>query len=290
MTRGTLLSQFKRLYSSYSSKAVPLSFTKYDVPQKNKLISRKQPLIICHGLFGSKQNWRSLAKSISLQCNCEVYTIDARNHGESPHDEHHTYDLMGSDLIQFIQDHNIENPMLMGHSMGGKVMMNVSLRQPQLPSKLIVIDMAPIKLQLTREYSDHIEAMREIQSKKLTKQKEADEILQKFEPDLIVRQFLLTNLKKSRSTGIYQFRIPYDILGRALSQMGGFSFNTHPLPESRQYHGPTLFITGGKSPFRKQFMDHPELIKAQFPNSIVQNIEDAGHWGKENMKCLEFLV
>ncbi|KAL0136769.1 Alpha/Beta hydrolase protein, partial [Mucor lusitanicus] len=289
MTRGIPLNQFKRLYSSYASKTVPLSFTKYDIPSKNKLISRKQPLIICHGLFGSKQNWRSLAKSISLQCNCEVYTIDARNHGESPHNEHHTYDLMGSDLLQFIQDHNIENPMLMGHSMGGKVMMNVSLRQPQLPSKLIVIDMAPIKLQLTREYSDHIEAMREIQAKQLTKQKEADEILQKFEPDLIVRQFLLTNLKKSRDTGVYQFRIPYDILGRALSQMGGFSFETQPLPESRQYQGPTLFITGGKSPFRKQFVDHPELIKAQFPNSVIENIEDAGHWGKESTRCQVFV-
>ncbi|KAL9541024.1 hypothetical protein MBANPS3_009355 [Mucor bainieri] len=290
MTRGVPLNQFKRLYSSYASKTVPLSFTKYDAPSKNKLISRKQPLIICHGLFGSKQNWRSLAKSISSQCNCEVYTIDARNHGESPHDEHHTYDLMGSDLIRFIQEHNIKNPMLMGHSMGGKVMMNVSLRQPQLPSKLIVIDMAPIKLQLTREYSDHIEAMREIQSKQLTKQKEADEILQKFEPDLIVRQFLLTNLKKSRSTGVYQFRIPYDILGRALSQMGGFSFETQLISESRQYQGPTLFITGGKSPFRKQFVDHPEQIKAQFPNSVIQNIEDAGHWGKEKHKMSVLLV
>ena len=75
MTRRILLNQFKRLYSSSTSKTLPLSFTKYDIPTKDKLISRKQPLIICHGLFGSKQNWRSLAKSISLQCNCEVYTI-----------------------------------------------------------------------------------------------------------------------------------------------------------------------------------------------------------------------
>lgn len=168
-------------------------------------------------------------------------------------------------------------------------MMNVSLRNPEIPSKLIVIDMAPIKLQLTREYSDHIEAMRDIQSRKLTTQKEADEILQKFEPDLVVRQFLLTNLKKSKSTGIYQFRIPYDILGEALSQMGGFSFEAQPLPDTRQYKGPTLFITGGKSPFRKQFVDHPELIKAQFPNSIVENIEDAGHWGKYE-SCLHPVV
>ncbi|KAI8645205.1 Alpha/Beta hydrolase protein [Parasitella parasitica] len=287
MAKKILLGQFKRLYSS-SPKSVPLSFTKYDIPTQEKLITRKQPLIICHGLFGSKQNWRSLAKSISLQCNCEVYTIDARNHGESPHDEHHTYDLMGNDLLRFITDHNIDNPMLMGHSMGGKVVMNVSLRYPELPSKLLVVDMAPVKLQLTREYSDHIQAMRDIQSRKLTRQRDADEILKAFEPDLIVRQFLLTNLKKSRSTGIYQFRIPFDILGQALSQLGGFSFETEPLPVSRLYQGPTLFITGGKSPFRKQFVDYPNLIKAQFPNSMIKNIAEAGHW-VQTEKPQEFL-
>jgi pimeloyl-ACP methyl ester carboxylesterase len=154
--------------------------------------------------------------------------------------------------------------------------MNVALRKPEIPSKMIVIDMAPVPLKLTREYSVHIDAMREIQAKRLTKQKDADDILKQFEPDLVVRQFLLTNLKKNRSDGVYQFRIPYDILDRALGRMGGFD----KAGPQKPYTGPTLFITGGKSPFRKQFVEYPEEIKAQFPNSIIENIEDAGHWGK----------
>jgi pimeloyl-ACP methyl ester carboxylesterase len=153
--------------------------------------------------------------------------------------------------------------------------MNVALRT-NIPSKMIVVDMAPVPLKLSREYSMHIEAMRDIQSRRLTKQKEADDILKQYEPDLVVRQFLLTNLKKNRSDGVYQFRIPFDILDRALGRMGQFD----KLSPQQPYIGPTLFITGGKSPFRKQFIDHPDEIKAQFPNAIIENIPEAGHWGK----------
>ncbi|KAI9469798.1 MAG: Alpha/Beta hydrolase protein [Benjaminiella poitrasii] len=257
----------------YSSVNVPLSFTKYDINKTKTVITKRNPpLIIHHGLFGSKQNWKSLAKNLSANCNCEVYVVDARNHGDSPHNEIHTYNAMAKDLIQFIGDHKIKHPILMGHSMGGKVVMNVALHQPGLLSKLIVVDIAPVYHKLSREYDHHIEAMREIQARQLTKQKEADKILQKFEPDLIVRQFLLTNLKKDRATGVYQFRIPFDILGRSLNHMGEFSNN------QQQYTGPTLFITGGASPFRKPFVNQSEIIKQQFPNSHIMTIEGAGHW------------
>lgn len=110
------------LSNQAASATVPLSFVKYDTyktfPHKPQGVQeKKQPLIICHGLFGSKQNWRSLAKSISVRCQCEVYTIDARNHGESPHVDAHSYELMANDVLHFIQDQGIENPMLLGHSM-----------------------------------------------------------------------------------------------------------------------------------------------------------------------------
>lgn len=153
--------------------------------------------------------------------------------------------------------------------------MNVALRKPEIPSKMVVIDMAPVPLKLTREYSVHIQAMREIQARRFNRQSEADAFLKQFEPDLVVRQFLLTNLKKNPTNGIYEFRIPYDILDHALGRMGGFD----PSSPQQPYTGPTLFITGGKSPFRKHFIEHPEDITTLFPNSTVENIEDAGHWG-----------
>jgi pimeloyl-ACP methyl ester carboxylesterase len=139
--------------------------------------------------------------------------------------------------------------------------------------------MAPVPIQLSNDYTMaavHVDAMREINSLKLKKQKEADEILKTYEPDLLVRQFLLTNLKKNlKNDGIYEFRIPFDILGESIDKMGEF-FQSEPI---KTFAGPTLFITGDKSPYRKQFIEQPALIKAQFPNSRIENIQDAGHWG-----------
>ena len=156
-------------------------------------------------------------------------------------------------------------------------MMHLALNQPELVSKLIVIDMPPLPIQLGPEFDTHIKAMREINRLKLKKQKEADELLKQYEPDLVIRQFLLTNLKKNlEKDGIYEFRIPYDILGESIQQMGDF-FQSDA---TKKYTGDTLFITGDLSPYRKQFVEQPELIKAQFPNSRVENIQGAGHWGK----------
>lgn len=264
----------------YSTKTVPLSFTKFDTYKTHKkpagVEEKKEPLVICHGLFGSKQNWKSLAKSLSIKSQCEVYTIDARNHGESPHVEEHTYDTIAQDVYQFIQDQGLNKPMLMGHSMGAKAMMTLALRRPEIASKLIVIDMAPIPIKLSGEYQHHVEAMREINRLQLKKQKEADKVLQQYEPDLVVRQFLMTNLKKNlNKDGVYEFRIPYDTLGRSIDQLGDF-FQSQPPLET--YQGSTLFITGGLSPYRREFLEYPDLIKAQFPNSRIVNIEGAGHW------------
>jgi hypothetical protein len=117
--------------------------------------------------------------------------------------------------------------------------------------------------------------MREINQMQLTKQKEADSVLQKYVPDILIRQFLLTNLKKNlNKNGIYEFRIPFEILGRSIENMGDF------IKSDKVYTGPTLFITGDKSEYKREFIQQPALIKKQFPNSTIENIKEAGHWGK----------
>lgn len=155
------------------------------------------------------------------------------------------------------------------------MIMTTALKQPQLASKLVVIDMPPAKVKLTREYANWVNAMSDINDRKLTTQKEAYALLEEVEKDLVVRQFLLTNLKKRKQDGYYQFRIPYDILGRSLHHMGDFRNEPNDV-----YDGSTLFITGGLSPFRIDFLRNPNIIKQRFPNSVIENIDGAGHWGK----------
>ncbi|KAI8138194.1 Alpha/Beta hydrolase protein, partial [Fennellomyces sp. T-0311] len=231
------------------------------------------PLIVCHGLFGSKQNWRSLGKSMSQRLDRDVYTLDMRNHGESPHASVHTYDAMAQDLAGFMNEHNLQEPILLGHSMGGKVVMTTALQNPSVVKKLVVVDIAPFSLPLSNDFAAYIDAMRKIDAANLKKQSDADKMLQEYESDVGVRMFLLTNLKR-QSDGVYRFRIPYDILGKALGNMGDFS----QWASQQCYDKPTLFVAGGKSGYCKPLAKYPDQLKAMFPDSRVEVIDDAGHW------------
>lgn len=164
--------------------------------------------------------------------------------------------------------------------------MGLALHNPDLISRLIVVDIAPVIHPLSRDYYSHIDIMKEIQAMKLTKQKDAYDMIAKVEPDLIVQQFLLTNLKKNKSDGVYQFRIGLDNLGQSLENLGQFV----PLKQDAVYTRPTLFITGGNSPFRKPFLEQPEKIKSLFPNSTIKNVEGVGHWGMYNKYTYNYSV
>ncbi|KAG0163452.1 hypothetical protein DFQ28_011677 [Apophysomyces sp. BC1034] len=257
----------QKILRSYSTNSVRLSFDKY----LTQTPSKQPPVLICHGLFGSKQNWKSLAKTISRRSARDVYALDMRNHGESPHCDVHTYDAMAEDLVAFMKEHQLDKPVLLGHSMGGKVVMTTAMRHPALLSKLVVVDIAPVPMRLAHDHQMYVEGMRAVNSEAPSKQKEADKILQTYEPDLLIRQFLLTNLKRQQD-GIYRFRVPYEILGRSLGALGEF------LPDPLHYNGPTLFITGGESPYRKPFLEYPDIVQSQFPCSRIENIEGVGHW------------
>ena len=102
---------------------------------------KSQDLIIIHGLFGMSDNWKSLGEQFAKYY--KVHLIDLRNHGRSPHDEDFNYDVMCSDLLEYMMDHNIQKPILLGHSLGGKVGMKFAFTYPKKIEKLIVADMAP---------------------------------------------------------------------------------------------------------------------------------------------------
>ena len=103
-----------------------------------KTLGEGKPLIILHGLFGSLDNWLTIAKE--LADHYKVYLVDQRNHGLSPHSDEFNYDVMGEDLKEFIETHEIDKPYILGHSMGGKTAMKFALKNGDLWEKLIVVD------------------------------------------------------------------------------------------------------------------------------------------------------
>jgi pimeloyl-ACP methyl ester carboxylesterase len=76
-----------------------------------------KPLFIVHGLFGSKQNWRSLSKALSQRLGTSVYAVDLRNHGTSPHADEMSYSLMAEDVKDLIASLGVDSFNLIGHSM-----------------------------------------------------------------------------------------------------------------------------------------------------------------------------
>ncbi|CAD5289353.1 MULTISPECIES: alpha/beta fold hydrolase [unclassified Imperialibacter] len=232
-----------------------------------KLFFRKlgqgKALIILHGLFGASDNWLTIGKSLSEHF--EVYLVDQRNHGQSFHDPEHNFDVMAEDLGNFIKENNIAQPIILGHSMGGKVAMNYALSHPGKLEKLIIVDISP------RGYKVHhdqiLEGLKSIDLGSLESRKEADDQLAKYVPNVGERQFLLKSL--SRAGDGFEWKINVAAIDNNIGLIVG-EIDGEPNTV------PTLFIDGENSNYIRD-IDLP-IIKKLFPDSQVVTIKNAGHW------------
>lgn len=227
-------------------------------------LGQGEPIIILHGLFGSSDNWLTQAKLFGAHY--KVYSVDQRNHGQSPHSNDFDYLSMVNDLKEFIEEHQIHNPVIIGHSMGGKAAMNFALAHPDMVSKLIVVDISPKSYNL--EHYAIVEGLRAIPIDTITSRNEADEILSHQIPDADVRQFLLKNLQR-KSGGGFSWKINLPVISEKLSNIGV------DLQIEGQFKKPTLFIRGAKS---KYISDKDwKRITTIFPEAQLETM-DTGHW------------
>lgn len=233
------------------------------------------PLLILHGVFGSGDNWLTVTRQIAEHFT--VYLIDQRNHGRSFHSEEFSYPVLCQDVVDFADEHNLAQFDLIGHSMGGKVAMNLAVLHPERIRKMVVVDIAP------RFYSPHhqqiIAGFDAVQLDRVQSRSDAEQQMAAFidEPD--VRQFLLKNLYRT-DDGSYGWRINLPILRKAVMEIG------QALPEGPAVPIPTLFLKGGNSRYISE-KDETE-IHQRFPQSEIITIEGAGHWLQAE-KPAEFL-
>jgi esterase len=222
------------------------------------------PIIILHGLFGSSDNWLPQAKILSAKY--KVFVVDQRNHGQSPHDDTFDYQAMVDDLSEFIDDHQIIDPIILGHSMGGKTAMNFALAHPDKIQKLIVADIAPRAYDL--EHYIIVDGLNAIPIKEITSRAEADQSLSAYvhEPD--TRQFLLKNLQR-KAEGGFSWKINLPVISQKLANVGV------DLLYTGVFEKPTLFVRGGKSSYIRD--EDRARIKQIFPKSSLVTL-DTGHW------------
>ena len=229
-----------------------------------KSFGNGEPLIILHGLLGSLDNWQTMAKKLAEDFT--VFIVDQRNHGKSPHTDEFNYDLLSEDLLNFMYENHIFNAHLLGHSMGGKVVMQFATEHNDMVNKLIVADIAPVKY--PSGHDAIFEALCGVDLSKASSRQEVDEVLQKNISDLAVRQFLMKGLTRKEDKS---FTWKYNLV--SLENNYERILDTF---EKGVYEGDTLFIKGANSKYiqEKNF----DKMKMHFPNYQLKTIENAGHW------------
>lgn len=222
-------------------------------------------LLIFHGLFGQADNFGTLAKQFSKLYS--VHTIDLRNHGRSFHCEEMSFEAMADDVLNYINYHQIDSCYLLGHSLGGKVVMEFAYKYPEKLDRLIVADIAP------KAYPPHhqsiIKGLNSVDFSQVEKRSDVERFLKPYIPEFGVRQFLLKNVYLTEK-GNYAFRFNLKELTEKYSELIGKG------SDDGKFHKPTLFLRGGDSHYilNEDFED----IKSHFPKAEFKTIPNVGHW------------
>jgi len=245
-----------------------------------KKLGEGPDFIILHGLYGSSDNWFTMAKS--LADHFTVYLLDLRNHGESAHHPEHNYELMSQDVAEFCKKQNISKATMLGHSMGGKTAMFFAAKFREMVSSLIVVDISPKSYKNTDDFGFHtvnhakiIDALLQIDLKVAESRKDIDQQLAKTISDKRVRQFLLKNVTRDNEKNFIWMLNLSGLKNNLERIMEGL-----PASEFKDGIGisgfPVLFLKGENSNYITN-EDHT-IIRQYFPKAKIVTIPEAGHW------------
>ena len=232
----------------------------------SNILGKGKPFVILHGFLGMGDNWKTLGSQFS-EAGFEVHLVDQRNHGRSFHDELFNYEVLVEDLINYCEAHQLEDIVLLGHSMGGKTAMLFATIYPELVSELIIADISP------RFYPIHhdtiLKGLSSFDFETLKTRGEADKILSNYVADYGTRLFLLKNLYWIEK-GKLALRVNLEVLKENVSEVG------EALPIHAKFDKKTLFLRGDKSEYIAT--QDEAIIKRHFTDVEIKTITNAGHW------------
>lgn len=235
------------------------------------------PLIILHGLYGSSDNWVTIAKQL-----CEYFTVylpDQRNHGQSPHSEIHTYESMRDDLYELANDLGLKKFFLAGHSMGGNTAIAFASRWPEMLYGLLVADISPFtgEKRKSATFNQQIAILKTILSVDLAtirSRNDAESVLLESISSEKVRSLILKNLQRT-SLDKFSWKLnPRALYNNIESLMAGLDPSElikHPITGF-----PVLFLKGSNS----DYIVPEDMIRIRkiFPAAELIEIDGAGHW------------
>ena len=222
-------------------------------------------LILLHGLFASANNWRGVAQR--LENRFAVTAFDLRNHGQSPWSDTMDYGAMAEDVAESLGALGTRPAWVVGHSMGGKVGMELAVRRPGLVAGLVIGDIAARAYR--PEHGAILRALNALNLARHTGREEVDAALRADIPEAAVRHFLLTNLKRSEG-GAFRWRVNLKAITAAYPRL------LEEVAREGLYAGPTLVLSGGRS---RHVRDEDEApMRQKFPHCVFRRIPTAGHW------------
>lgn len=223
------------------------------------------PLVILHGLFGSGKNWVSHARMLASRF--RVLAVDLRNHGQSFHADEMNYPVMAADVAELLDALDAEPCRVLGHSMGGKVAIRLTVDRPDLVTRLVIADIAPVSY--AHHYDDLIDPILALPLDEIESRVQADHSLRQHIPEDLLRAFLLQNL--ARDGDHWRWRVNWEVIQRDMEWLTGFD-----MPGAWQIDIPTLFIRGEKSDYIGPA--EIDVIRQHFTDVDISTLDDAGHW------------
>ncbi|UPY34856.1 alpha/beta fold hydrolase [Sediminicoccus sp. KRV36] len=221
------------------------------------------PVVLLHGLFGAARNWGGIQKRLAQRN--RVLAPDLRNHGESDHATAMDYPSMAEDVAEVMARRGIAPAAVLGHSMGGKVAMALALRHPQMVSRLVVADIAPLRY--PPALRGYVAAMRGLALTQGLTRREADAALEAAIPEAGIRAFLLQSLDFGGDAPAWKL---------GLAEIAAAMPVIEDFPLAGRCEAPTLVLAGERSSYIRP--EHHALFRALFPAARFATVERAGHW------------
>ena len=222
-------------------------------------------IILIHGMFGSLSNLGMLARS--LVDDCRVISVDLRNHGDSPHAQQMDLASMAGDIIELMDDLNIPSANLIGHSLGGKIAMQVALNFPAKVQSLVVADIAPVTYSGGQDQA--LAALTALSQLRVDSRNTADQVMSEYIEEAPTRAFLLKNLARD-DQGNLSLKL------NMASILDNYATTLVAAPTGDSYAGPTLFLKGGDSAYIQD--KHRPIIEKMFPRVELKVVANTGHW------------
>jgi pimeloyl-ACP methyl ester carboxylesterase len=232
-----------------------------------KTFGQGTPLIILHGLFGTLDNWQTIGKQLAEHF--QVFLIDQRNHGRSPHTDVIDFPTMAQDLYEFLDTHQIFKTHVLGHSMGGKTAMQFALEHPEALDKLVVVDVAPKRY--SGGHEQILGAILALDLNQVQNRSDAEQFFRQRLPHETegTIQFLMKNLSRNPEGG-FEWKMNFPAIYNHYQDI------LAPVEVNAVFNGEALFIRGDRSDY-VQDADWANIVKL-FPKAQLKTVENAGHW------------